>query len=383
MREKTKGKRYGFCEYELPSKNPFSRWEAREDFFNSIDRIEPKVALSLFAKAFHSFIALAWFKFPKAIPEPIRKNRSGKTNLSDEELYLEIMKTSIESNPEIWLNYSNQMPLTVLLSNFERFPVRKIVNAFPSWAALKKNPLASELCSKIQEWSEEWNLNEDWCRDFAVTALCVWIQDKWARWDNHHISFQGAIPIVARKHFLKRVNDYWFTNNTLASKFKQMIIDKVKAERFEFKFRHIEFKAIQWNPFGMTRRHWKEDAVRDFQYHLLQLKRNGIIVPQGILTKFRKQVDSYLSLIDEVPKQVGINKSPRRWARQHFDWAVQFQVKKYSTTDIVKLNKKSISTISEGINGVWDFIGLKRRPELPSGMPKGTRIHYRRRTLRN
>jgi hypothetical protein len=50
----------------------------------------------------------------------------------------------------------------------------KIAREFGDWKSLLAATNSSALCLELQKWSEDWNINADWCRDLAVNTLWLW-----------------------------------------------------------------------------------------------------------------------------------------------------------------------------------------------------------------
>ncbi|HYX72943.1 MAG TPA: hypothetical protein VE732_09235, partial [Nitrososphaera sp.] len=110
---------------------------------------------------------------------------------------------------------------------------------------------------------------------------------------------------------------------------------------------------------------------------------SGGVVPTGTLQRFRTTRDKYLRKIEKAAPQVGLIKTPRRWANEHLVWAAHFQAQEWPLSKIKETYSKAQKTVADGINRTLDFIGLTRRPNLPSGMHKGTRLSAKRRIVRN
>ncbi|GEM_PF-6445107 len=380
MTKKTKGRRYGLGEYELPSDDKYSMWAARADFLRTIDDIEPRVAISLFEKAFDLFVGLAWTKFPNAMPEPLRKWRDKESNFSFTEALFEAIKPVLERT---YPNFSQTQIRIELLKGFEDYKVDEIREVFPNWRTLKKEPQAKELCKVIRDWSKDWNLNEDWCHDFALTTLCVWLQDKWKRFDKSDLYLRSAVPEMLGDKLWDESIDSWILSGKRGQIFHKIIENTVKTEMFEFNFKGIEFSRLHWNPLNRKKAEWKRETSGEFQAFLETKRIEGVTISIGTLTRFREHLKKYLIGIEKAADEAGLEKTPCRWAKQHFVWAVYFQVLEYSMPKLEIKYLTSRATLSVGINTTLDLIKLKRRPDLPGGVPKGARLLSRRRTVRN
>ena len=106
-------------------------------------------------------------------------------------------------------------------------------------------------------------------------------------------------------------------------------------------------------------------------------------MPTGALKRFRAARDEYLREIERVAPLAGLIKTPRRWAKEHLEWAARFQVQKWPLSKIAETYSKPRKTVADGINRTLDFIGLARRPNLRAGMPKGTRLSAKWGIVRN
>src|SRR5205085_6842965 len=116
--------------------------------------------------------------------------------------FVELLIPVFKQDQEVFLNY----PRGVLMREVCR-PLRELseelLRAFPSWTMLQQIKDAESLCAILIEWSQHWNIDTNWCRDYAVAALCDWLTDDWFQWqlpgDNWRLIFSGGITEVSFK----------------------------------------------------------------------------------------------------------------------------------------------------------------------------------------
>jgi len=399
---KARSDRLGLGSFEPPKSDSYSRQNVRADFFRSLDMLEQGVVSTLYEKAFFQFILFAWGRFSEAVPPPV------STRLEDENFLLELERvvkdfSASPYNPEtrsfhpafiellappfgrdreMVLNHQREVLMMELLHPFEKLE-GDLGRAFRNSKALQRMNGAEPLYETLLKWSQDWNLDADWCRDYAVASLCVWLSDRWSRWDETLLSLrQGVSEVLSDKLWYAYVDTSLPTDESI-TKSKSLIDNISSAPHFHFSWREIDFQTPRWNPIMSYRDDWVRNSEAEFITYLTRRKESGSSVPVGTLKRFRAARDEYLRQIERKAPRVGLVKTPRRWANEHLIWTARFQVQKWPLSKIEKTYSKPRKTIADGISRTLNFIGLKRRPDLRHGMPKGTRLSANRRIVRN
>lgn len=265
-------------------------------------------------------------------------------------------------------------------------PLRELSNSDrrifqPSWATLQKKKKTKHLRELIIEWSRSWNLDKDWCRDYAVIALWAWLTDaqlQWqASWREQRLSFREA-SVEAHIDDILKMND----EITSSTDEDSANLISLLNQGFSFTWKGLDFQTYRWNPIAKYRADWARDCEVSFKTYLSRREKAGSISPPGVLGKFRAARDAYIRKMAQVTKQAGLVRTPRRWADEHLTWAVRFQVYNWPLSKIEKTYLKPRKTIADGINRMLAFIDLDRRDNLRAGMPKGTSLSGRRRIVR-
>jgi hypothetical protein len=404
QKEKSKSERLGIGSYESPRGDSYSRQNLRAEFFRVVDILEPDLSITLYKKAYFQYILLVWRQFPEAVPPAVSALLKDRSFLSELErvvkdfsaspynyetssfhpAFVELLAAPFRKDQQMVVNHLRTVLMVELLRPFTLDDgLNSFKMASSSWSRLQRVKNSIRLRKIIVEWSKYWNIDADWCRDFAVVALWEWLSDKSSRWDEHYISFRSAIAEIRMKNIWTAHIDPVLALDGDVDDF-QTFIDKTSwATQFRFAWRGIDFQTSRWNPLGRYRDEWARESEQEFIAYLTRRLESGDIVPTGALRKFRAARDAYLREIERVAPLAGLIKTPRRWAREHLVWAARFQVQKWPLSKIEETYSKPRKTIADGINRTLDFIGLARRPNLRSGMPKGTRLSAKRRIVRN
>ncbi len=395
--------RLGLGSFELDKPDANSVQNVRADFFRVLDNLEGDAALTLYQRAFFQFVLLAWSRFPETIPSAISEWLRDRSFLSELErvigdstaspynpeanslhtAFIELLAPTFSRDKGLVLNYPRAILMTELLRPFENLR-GALATAFPDWKALEQIKPAAQLRQIVLKWSQDWNLDEDWCRDYALAGLCDWLSDRGIRWGiMSSLSFGRAIAEVRIENFWAQRTETFFLPDGGIAEFRRLIAQVATISRFEFVRKNISFQTSHWNPLLSYRDDWARRSEDEFRAYLARFRQAGNPVPTGVLTRFRAVRDEYLDKIEKAAPQVGLIKTPRRWATKHLTWTVRFQVQRWSLAKIEKADSKPRNTINDGIKRTLDFIHLKRRPDLPHGMPKGTRLSTNRRIVRN
>jgi hypothetical protein len=400
--DKPRSTRLGFGSYELPSTDSYSHQKVRADFFRVLDILEPDVANTLYKKAFFQFVLLAWNEFPEAIPAPLLEWHEDENFLLELErvtkdfsalpynpvtnsfhpVFIELLAPRFSQDQELVKNHLREVLMIEILRPFEELE-DSLPRVFANWIALQNIEDSAPLCKTLIDWSQDWNLDEDWCRDYAVATLCHWLSDRGSRLGERSLSLRRGIGEVLTRTIWTAHMDTIFPVDERGADLQSLIGNISADSHFHFCWREIDFQTPRWNPIMSYRDEWMRESEKEFIAYLTLHRANGGSVLTGTLNRFRKARNEYLRKVERAALRAGLIKTPRRWADEHLSWAVRFQAQKWSLSKIEETYSKPRKTIADGINRTLDFIALTRRPDLQHGMPKGTSLSSKRRIVRN
>lgn len=221
--EKAKSERLGFGSFELSTDGSYSRTKIRTEFIRAVDRLEKGVANSLYEEAFFHFVRVVWSQFPQTIPPPVlgllEDNKflvefdrvltnfsASPYNAKSKSIhpaFIELLIPAYRQDPELLINN----PRGVLTRELLR-PIREFMNDKPSvfsdWFSLLRIRAARPLRESIVNWSRCWNLDADWCWDYAVAALWGWLEDRYLQYqvnyDEGRLSLLQATCVVQQNN---------------------------------------------------------------------------------------------------------------------------------------------------------------------------------------
>lgn len=398
----SKSERLGFGSFELSTNDSYSRKKFRTAFIRAADNLEQGLANSLYKEAFFQFVLLAWSQYPQAIPPPVLDVLEDNDFLAELErvindfsaspynidsksihpAFIELLLPVFNRERELFINSTRGVLTRELFRPIRDIMENSTSRAFPNWATLMKIENGETLCEILIKWSHRWNLDADWCRDYAVAALWEWLNDRYLQyqlnWDEGRLSLREATFAV--QHDNNWTATIYLPATTGAS---AAMLSALMSRDFKFTWKGLGFQYRRWNPLASYRDEWEGDCEESFRVHLKKRYEGDAAAPTGAMRRFRAARKEYVRNVEQAAEQAGLVRTPRRWAYEHIAWAVRFQVQKWPLSKIEKTYSKPRKTVSDGINRVIRFINLDRRPDLPPGMPKGTRLRSKRRIVRN
>lgn len=387
-------KRLGLGSFEPRNRVTYSQRKLRTLFIREAENFTSELGATLYEEAFFEFVRLAWSEFPQSIPVPVA------TRLEDQKLLGDLRHVAIEFSESITSAEDNKVhrafaevliPAFIrdqkLVFDYPRYslmqellgPLRKhskaVRRTFSDWATLKRIKAAGPLCEAVIRWSKRWNLEADWCRDYAVAALCAWLSDEWLqlrlgggeRWA---LSFSRATVDRSLEDLWAAQSDAYFpTDDGRVELLSHM------TEDFRFAWNNLEFQHGRWNVFTRYRSTWVQECDDEFEAYVIRYKESGGKMPTGALSKFRARRDEYVRGVARVANAAiaECGATPRRWASDHLNWAVMYQLQKLRFAEIGRAKGAAAKTIADGVNRTLEFIGLTRRPCSRTGRPSGIR----------
>jgi hypothetical protein len=242
------------------------------------------------------------------------------------------------------------------------YPLDTAIRIFiHGWSAIKCHGTAAPIRGALYDWSNKWNLNDEWCLNHAVETL-----------REQHIScLGGGLPhrrFTAEAWETARV----FGPNSEAIFAQHEVNERLREEGltdFTFQSDFIPFKLE--GPFFKSLTEFRRDVILRFQVE-------GGKTIKGERKRLDLQVESYLERFEAAAIRLKLSETRIRWADEaHFEWLINYQCppnKGYR--EIGRSITKHEKTIREGVQGVARRISLTLRSpdaEKRLGRPKGAK----------
>ncbi|HRH41021.1 MAG TPA: hypothetical protein PKY82_05205 [Pyrinomonadaceae bacterium] len=261
-----------------------------------------------------------------------------------------------------------------------------------NWKTLKSRNDSQWLCDELTQWADTWNLADDWCLDFAIDCLKRFKIDLI---DKLRLPEDFAKYLLKNDLFNYEIDDlqkYW--NRGKAWNYSLYQLDAERDRDYFFianvpdypTFHYvwkiktdkglqtcIEIEAI-YNPLVTQPEKFHEDIEKEFwakffnyfSYFPFTFVGNPDLLKTEI-RKFQAKLKSHIKKARKVITPFSINTKTKRSGDQHFKWLVEYQVLNKSYNQLAKEKELDRSTITEGVKGVADLIGLHNlRKYLPN-----------------
>lgn len=283
----------GFGPYESNAPIKASTAHARIYFFRAVEWVEPQVIASLHEEVFINFLCAVYVNLESRIKPDIpfdkvtmREALQGiRNNISTEEI------NSLIPNPNA---------------------LNEIKNNFNVYARLKA-------------WAEKWGLQEEWCLDYALRAMRMWLYwetqralKSWRRADSSEFvggssmttdALYAEVDFIAHINFLEYVGGGDLTNTD-----------------FTFEYNGVSYRNPGWSPLHEDAGEWKKKVKGEFRALLRARRAEGKPAPKGIMEAFDKSAQEYVGSLKSAAKKYGLKVTPRKRDYDHFLWLVHYQV---------------------------------------------------------
>lgn len=356
-----------------------------------VDRMRPEIARTLYQKTFFQFLPLALDQFPKAFPDSILKWREDPEFLTElervvsdfsaspynaesqsihpafAELLVSPFVAARKEGGQSWQYFIEHMRAIIvrgLLPLFETLEELSwdVRRAFYDWAALQKIEGAGALCEALISWSRDWNLDEDWCREYALAALCDWLttENRFQHGNESILSLRDGISIVHQR------NIWDYPSKDLGIKG----FDFLKG--FDFSWNGLNFQYHRWNYWLMHKDVWSRECEEGFRDSVTQFQAGGGVIPRRTIGMFRQARDKYLREVEREARAAGLVKPPQPRVDRHFVWLVEYQIPpRVPVPDLHKKYKLPIGTVASGIETARELIKLRHPTESFKGRKPG------------
>jgi hypothetical protein len=328
--------KFGLGSYEQNQPGVPSSIQARINFLMLVEEVEPQVVASLHDGLFPLFLCSIYLHFQSRIK-------------ADKPL-------------------ESQTVVEAISNVRQHVSAEEVKDLVPTWEALNKTKITALLVNRVKEWAQGWQVDENWCLDYATRTLRMWLFRDFQRnppsWRNAHLSLSAEESSL--------MSDAIWDNLTMRDViqfYKEAYGEDESKHGFHFEYKEFSFKSSGWSPFNQEIGEWKDKVTSEFlsQLDLFRMKYRRI--PKGIKQAFKHCTKEHVDKLRSATRKLGFKPAPRKWELKHFRWLVYYQVQKpnWSYERIAKEYGTDINTVSSGVKRTAQLIGLKLRPPLPAG----------------
>lgn len=312
--------------------------------------------------------------------------------------YLFINQTKFEkllkNSKKYWTDRtSNPQPLLIT--------DKALVDLIPDWKTLQSNPDAKFLCSLLLQWAEKWNLNEEWCLNFALDVLRRF---KTELVDNLSLNIEfleenSTFSLYEYEEFQDEGSAWKLALFSLkyenAGKTHNYSAQIPKPQEFKFIWtQEIKRKRVavfeikdNWSPLVLSKETFKKRVENQlwskfFSYFAKKLDSlaGKISEVSGKLNEFQKRVNKYTSKVESLYENVATPTVLKKGRDKHFRWLINYQIPPVKSYEqLSKENSVTRKAISDGIKSASKILGLTLRQTQKSGRPKGAKDSNKRR----
>jgi hypothetical protein len=371
-----------------------SALEARAVFLYSVQDLRPEVVTDLWAKAFKEFTRVVAHRFRRELlGEDARDANSGSAVIA--RLVVEAAR-KVEASDDA--NFGDERILALTFAAFSKINLDELEAAFPTWDSLKGSKQLRGVRKTIHEWSVNWNLDADWCRDHALSVLRHWIADETLKWA---VLLPGTKSQLEQKGWRGATSSrIWEVQNSRFGDALSILGGDLKP--FEFRWQGSTFDAPGWNYLREKDIDWRSrtrlrfiiwlaekelETIRPIASETPSAELTSIEFDRalkwryGAMKKFDRASETYLGrrrLIRKASKSrhklVEVDRKPK--LQEHIEWAVTYQVGGEGLLQVgsgVRAAAGGVqpSTVSRAVEDVLALVGLLKRPDARPGRISG------------
>lgn len=208
--------------------------------------------------------------------------------------------------------------------------------------------VSTEAHERLLSWAEVWSINSDWCLDFAVEAMRLWLFDRRAR------EFKLWEPALRRD-----------SSSFIWSAVAEHVIEESFHGAFSFEYENVHFSSASWNYRIEEDAEWKQTVTGKFLEHLKSILDSGEMLPGSSLSRvasrFDKEVEKHIREATAEINKRGYKRTPQVRDYAPFVWTICYQVLRFTLSQASREFKKPQKTLADGIDGTLALIGLKKR----------------------
>jgi hypothetical protein len=283
----------------------------------------------------------------------------------------------------------------------------KIFFRAPSWQEVRTTVDAIAVYKALTEWSRRWNLNAEWCLDYALIAIWLYCHPIHQRfvlgsemsnpyvWDGHYANAfsDGALLrelLVGRRRtpYKQEQNDW------------QMLLSKFDGQPkgfFLLPILHIYNAEPRppegWPKWDSTQEPRESYLSRIRKESLESIGKNPFLSTghlqrkRGLVNSILKIANSYCDKVEKAQRAIGLRRVKfSKNIERNLLWSVEFQILGKTYTAIandysLQQSKKAgngttaeinVTTVKRAVENTLKFIGLKKRPDSGPGRKRGT-----------
>jgi hypothetical protein len=216
----------------------------------------------------------------------------------------------------------------------------------PDWKSLQSRTDSDWLCSELIKWAEKWNLQDEWCLDFALDCLRefkVKLIDE-IRLPDDYLNKNDISPLFELNRFwnrgmawhyslwdfgYKNMRDFMFTNEIPDyPQFKYSWEIATEEETQEIFTVEGHFNPLAMFPEDFRRKVEEQFWSGFFGFFAVHkysfVGNNKQLLDE--LAKFQKGVDDYISKTEELIKPFAVETIRKKSGDRHFRWLIEYQI---------------------------------------------------------
>lgn len=271
---------------------------------------------------------------------------------------------------------------------------RALEYLIPDWKTLQSKTGSERLCAELKNWAKKWNLNDDWCLDFALHCLRNFktgMIDKLRcpkdflekdkvmyLWEfNKYVNNGKAWNDVVFFLRLSNTENHFF----IPQQFSNFPLFKyVWLQRFDRQAEEVFTVDGRYNPLvdqdDIFRNEMREIFWRRF-FECFQFKWSVFISEHTKVSdeirKFDRILDNYISKVKEKFAPYAEETVSKRSGDKHFRWLIEYQIGVKSYKKLSEENGVDRKAIKDGIKDASHIIELTLRDASAGGKGKGVK----------
>jgi hypothetical protein len=182
----------------------------------------------------------------------------------------------------------------------------------PDWKTLKSDQEANHLCALLENWAKEYNLNVEWCLDYALMVLInfkISLSSEMEKFNNNITAGDDIKLHISRFDRHLREAIYAGLNDFRKVKISTELWSAERLDSFpQFVFKHkdFEYPAVTWFPHVTRRKEFVDDQEMKFARFadvLIDLHRNGISYEKDYLRELNAYCDGVERQVSDIEAQ--------------------------------------------------------------------------------
>lgn len=398
-----------------------STLEARKIFFELILQMKPEVSIDLLRLFNLDSIPLKWKKSQthldscaKVFLFYTKRPELYYADLSKLGFKKDVRETPLLSYFEFI--FKNQSEFDELLSSSEKeckkitphpdsdfIVITALTKLIPDWKTLHTKKYSERLISNLSNWAKKWNLNEDWCLDFALDCLrhCkINLIDKF-QFPDDFLTNNEFNSVLDFNHYQQSGSAWygaWLKLNMISHGTENLILEKIpNYPFFEYKWKENDGGKEQeifqirgfYNPITMLKVEFRQEMEQQFWskfFDFYSLRQHLFVgmMPELIkeLKNFQTSIENYISEVELIVESITDETVNKKEIIRHIGWMIEYQIPPFKSYS--KLSEQQLMTrkgIESGVKEVCKLIGLTLRKSSENGRPKGSKDSYKRRRV--